>query len=224
MEDTMEIDLKVLFQTVKRHLLVIIMMGIIGGMAALGYAHWFITPMYRASAMMIVNNSSVVNTNNITSSDISASKSLADTYAIIIKSDAVLAPVVTDLALQKSTTALASHITVESVNETQIVKILYQDASPEEARQVVQEILNVAPDIIVDKVGATSCKIVSDATVTTRPVSPNLKKMILIGAVIGAMLTAVLFVVKELMDDTISSDEQLAQITGVPNLGIVYKM
>ena len=224
MEDELVIDVKALLQTVKQHWAVIVASTLAGAVTALCIGMFCITPQYQASAMMIVNNSANSNESvSVSSSDISASQSLTDTYAIIIKSDAVLDPVIENMSLATTSGSLAQQISVVSVDNTQIIQISFQDADSEHAKQVVQEIITVAPDIIVDKVEASSCKIISESKVSDSPVSPNVKKMTVMGLMIGLVLSAGFYILREILDDTIRSEEQLTEITGVPNLGIVYK-
>lgn len=224
MKDEDTIDLKALFQAVKQHWIVVVAATLVGGLVAWGVANYCITPKYQASAMMIVNNSANSNESvSVSSSDISAAQSLTDTYAIIIKSDAVLDPVIQNMNLNTTSSSLAQQIDVVSVDSTQIIQISFQDTDPEHARQVVQEIITVAPDIIVDKVEASSCKIISGSKASTSPVSPNIKKITIWGAMFGLILSAGFYILCELLDRTIRSEEQLTKITKVPNLGIVYK-
>lgn len=224
MEDEIIIDVKALLQTVKQHLVVIIAVALAGGVVAWGIANFCITPQYQASAMMIVNNSAKSNESvSVSSSDISAAQSLTDTYAIIIKSDAVLDPVIQNMNLNTTSSSLAQQISVVSVDSTQIIQITYQAVDPEHARQVVEEIITVAPDIIVDKVEASSCKIISESKVSTSPVSPNVKKTTAWGFLLGLIVSAGFYILCELLDRTIRSEEQLTEITKVPNLGIIYK-
>lgn len=223
MEEELTFDLKGIFQALKQHVLIIAIAAVICGAAGFGYSNFLITPQYQASAMMIINNSKGTVGDTLSSSDITAAKNLADMYSIIIKSDAVLQPVIDKIHLTITSENLARKISVNAVDSTQIIRITIRDASPELAKQVIAEITNVIPDIIVDKVEASSCKIISEAKVTSSPVYPNVKKMTLLGFAGGLALAVLFFVLREVLDDTIRSDEQLAEITGVPNLGIIYK-
>lgn len=222
MEDELVIDLKGIIQTLKQHVLIIGLVALLCGAAGYSYSKFVIVPQYQASAMMIINNTKAVGSTTMSNADVAAAKSLADTYSVIIKSDAVLQPVIERMHLTLNSDSLARKITVSAVNDTQIIKITLRDASPQLAAQVVDEILKVTPDIIVDKVEASSCKIISNAK-ASGPVSPNVKKNTLMALAAGLGVMVLFFVLREILDDTVRSEEQLAEIMGVPNLGVIYK-
>ena len=96
-----EIDLSSILNMLKRHIVPLLLVTVIFGSAFYVYSSFFITKNYEASATLIVNNVNK-NKNTVNSTEITAAQGLADVYSIIIKSDAVMVPVIQNLGLDDS--------------------------------------------------------------------------------------------------------------------------
>ena len=115
-------------------------------------------------------------TSNVTSDQINSATKLVATYSIIIKSDTVLQQVIENLELGMTYSELNSRVSVQAVDDTQVMKITVNSTSPEWAQTVCDEILAVSPDIIKEAVEAGSVKVISKASLNLNPISPNIKK------------------------------------------------
>ena len=144
------------------------------------------TPKYDSSALMIVNTRQDVNA-NVTSDQINSATKLVSTYSIIIKSDTVLQQVIDNLGLNLTYAQLNKRVTVAAVDDTQVMKITVQSDSPEWARQVCEQIITVAR-MIKEAVEAGSVKVISNPSLATEPVSPNIKKNTMLAAAVGFVL------------------------------------
>ena len=93
-EDTyLEFDLLSLLKAMWESLWLIIAAAVLCGAAAFCIARFCVTPLYKASVLMYVNNTSlsVGSTKvSISSSDLSAAQSLVDTYVVILNTRTTL--------------------------------------------------------------------------------------------------------------------------------------
>lgn len=214
------IDIIELLFVLKGKIVWLVLSALLGGLLAFAYTTYRVTPMYQASLQMIVNTKrdaySVV-----TASDVTSAESLVATYAAVIKSNRVLDRVIEKLELNMSWTALNGMISVNPVNNTPVINLVCTNADPEMARRIVNTISEVAPAIIVDAVEAGSCKVISDAYCSGSPVSPNVRKETMKGIGLGAALAAGIVVGLHLLNDSVRSEEQLTQLTGVPVLSSI---
>ena len=87
---TFDVDLKRLFFEVLKRLWLILLVGIICGAGVFAYAKFFITPQYKATATIYIQNYTGDNDKKIYSSDLSASQNLVTTYQGLFTSDNVL--------------------------------------------------------------------------------------------------------------------------------------
>lgn len=219
---TKEIDLKVIFDIIRRKLIVIILVTLAFAVVFFAYSKLFIAKQYESSAVLIVNNISDSKT-TVNNAELTAAVNLADVYSIIIKSDTVLNEVINNLKLSTTPETLKNMITVSTVDSTQVINISMRSTRPEYSKQVVEEITKVAPTIIKDKVEAGSVKIISEARISNNgaPVSPNSTRNALIGALVGFVLIVAFVLVRELSNNTFKTEEDITNTLNIPLLGII---
>ena len=100
------IDLLEVLNAVRQHILAIILTTLVLAAAGFGVSKFLMTPMYQASALMIVNTRQDI-TSNVTSDQINSATKLVSTYSIILKSDTVLNQVIENLGLNMDYQQLA---------------------------------------------------------------------------------------------------------------------
>lgn len=198
----------------------IVLFTLFSALIGLSVSSFLIPQRYEASVSMIVN-ARAGTTTVVTSDDISNSQSLVNTYAIIIKSNTVLNRVIDELGLNMSYEELYEAVTVEAVNHTQVMKIAVQHEKPEMAKQIVDLITQIAPDIVKDAVEAGSCKVIGEVYVTEEPVSPDIRKNCLIAGMLGMLLCVGTILLKEIRSDYIVDDADVDRKLRIPVLGII---
>ena len=181
---------------------------------------FLMNPKYDSSALMIVNTRQDVNA-NVTSDQINSATKLVSTYSIIIKSDTVLQQVIDNLGLNLTYAKLNKRVTVAAVDDTQVMKITVQSDSPEWARQVCEQIITVAPDVIKEAVEAGSVKVISNPSLATEPVSPNIMKNTMLAAAVGFVLVIGIIVLQVLLDNKINTEEDVTKYLDMTVLGVI---
>ena len=216
-----EIDLLELFSILKAHIVLIIVVTVIAAVAGFMVTEYAITPQYEASVNMIVNTRTDA-TAAVSNDSINSAKSLVSTYAIIIKSNTVLNQVISNLSLKDiDYDTLAEKVSVEAIDDTQVMKVAVKDPDPELARKIVKEIAKISPEEIVDSVEAGSCKVVSQVRVPADPVSPSLKKNVVIAAAAGFVLVVAIVLLKNFLANYIVDDDDIQKYLGLPVLGVI---
>ena len=204
----------------KRYLILIIAAGLIGGICTYCVYSWFVDPVYEASAKMIVN-SRQEQTGSMTNDQITSAQKLVDTYAIIIRSRPVLEPVVEKLDLKMSVESLTSMITVTSVNDTQVMQIAVRSTNPEQALQIVEQIVEICPDIIINAVEAGSVKTIEPAYLKKAPVGPNTNLYTVVAACLAMVVVVVIVLLRHILDNTYKSEADLRNELELPVLGVI---
>ena len=205
---------------VKRHLIMILAAGLIGGFLTFTVCSLFVAPVYKASAKMIVN-SRVEQSGTVTNDQITSSQKLVDTYAIIIRSQTVLNPVIENLDLPISYTKLQKMVSVSSVNGTQVMQIAVEGTDAEMVLRIVEEIVQICPATIMDALEAGSVKVIEKAYLQPEPVGPNPNLLTLLSVFLGMFAVMAVLVVRFVMDNTYKSDEDLRGDLGFPVLGVI---
>ena len=226
-DEEIEINLQRIFNTIWDRLWVVILVGILGAAIAFGATRLFVTPMYQSSAMFYVNNSSlsVGDTSfSISSSDITASKSLVESYIVILNTRETLNDVIDYAGVQYSYKDLRDMISAESVQETEIFRVTVTGPNPEEADDIADAIAYILPNRISDIIEGTSAKIVDSAVVSSVPSSPSYPKNIAIGCLLGILLTIAVIVLRDVFDITIREEADISRGCSYPILAAVPNM
>ena len=191
--------------------------------AAIGYlVTAFVLPKtYSASADMIVNNQEKNKSTVITDQDIQASSSLANTYAVILKSHTVLEKIINDLNLSCDYDTLEKQITVDSVSDTQVMRITVKDGDPDEAMKIVRALVDMAPSAIMHTIDVGSVKTVDDPWTTGRPISPSKKRNTVLAGMLGILVYVGMLTLKMLNSNTFQTEAELKEVLGLPILAVI---
>lgn len=219
-EENEVIDLVEILYAIRQHLLEVILATVVAAIIGFAASKFLMTPQYSSSAMMIVNTRQDV-TSNVTSDQINSATKLVATYSIIIKSDTVLQQVIENLELGMTYSELNSRVSVQAVDDTQVMKITVNSTSPEWAQTVCDEILAVSPDIIKEAVEAGSVKVISKASLNLNLISPNIKKNTALGAMVGLALALGIIVLQVLLDNKINTEEDVTKYLDMTVLGVI---
>jgi capsular polysaccharide biosynthesis protein len=222
------IDLIKILEGCIHRIWMILLVMLLCGSLLFSYAAFYITPMYRANVLMYVNNSSFsvgATSISFSSSQISAAKSLVETYLVILKARMTLDEVIRVGGLDCSYESLSGMISAESVNDTEVFSVAVTCADPYEAEHIANTIAQVLPDKIASVVEGSSVRIVDYAVIPSRKVSPNVTMYTLLGLMAGFGVSVLMIAVRETMDDRIFSEEYLLEnFRDIPLLAVVPDM
>ena len=225
--EEIEIDISRLFGAVLNKSWLVMIVAFACAMVAFLGTFFFITPLYQSSAMFYVNNNalSVGSASlSLSSSDISASRGLVKTYIVILDTRETLLDVIDYAGVDRTYLQVKSMIEAESVDNTEVFKVVVTSPDPQEAEKIADAIAYNLPKRISSIVEGTSAKVVDAAVAATRPSSPSYPKNTVIGFAIGFLLTVVIIIMRELLDISIRVEEDIAQTCKHPVLATVPDM
>ena len=158
---------------------------------------------------------------SISSADITAAKSLVDTYIVILKTRSTLNEVIEEAGVDYTYGELRSMISASAVDSTEIFKISVISEDPKEAELLANTIARVLPYKIADIVDGSSVRIVDYAVMPSAKDSPNVTRYTALGFMAGLLLACGVIVIREILDTQIHSEEYLIQTYGLPVLAVV---
>ena len=216
-----ELDFKKLLVRFLRHWWLIVLTGMIGAAVAMLYSVYFITPLYRTSVTIYVNNvSGTKTTEYVSGSDLSVSAQLVNTYVNIVSSNTVLQKVSEYLGESEYTPAeLRSIMTASQVGDTEIFKIYVSNTDPIIAARIANAIADVAPAEIQNILDGSSTKIIDYAKVPTERYSPSYRKNTVVGFFCGIAISASIIAALGLFDVRLKDTDDLQQLFQIPILG-----
>lgn len=220
--EEVEIDLLHLVQVLWQKAVVIILVGLIFGAAAFAGTKAFIRPTYESRAYLYVNSSNVsLGGASVSLSDLSAAKSLVNTYIVILKTRTTLEDVIARSGVDYTYEELVDMISAEPVNSTEVFYVNVTSTDPAEAEMLANTIALVLPEKISAIVDGSSVRIVDYAVQPVKRSSPSYTKSAVIGAALGILLAAGIVIVNDLMDEKIHDTDYLTKTYNMPVLAVI---
>jgi len=224
-EEYIEIDIIRMLEAVWRHIVLIALVMVISAGTGFALAHYVIPAKYQASALLYVNNSSLsVGSTSISLSDLSASQTLVNTYIAILKTRLTLNDVIEQADVDYSFAEMKGMVEAKAVNGTEIFEVTVTSEDPQEAERIANTIVEVLPDKIAQIVDGSSVRIVDLAVVPKNQSSPNVKMYMLMGALLGLLISCGIVVARELLNEQITGEDELLQTYGLPVLAAIPDM
>ncbi|OXN00008.1 polysaccharide biosynthesis tyrosine autokinase [Bifidobacterium vansinderenii] len=232
-KDVISIDI---IGAVRKHLAALIVTFVVVTAAVCGYT-FMQTPQYSATAEVFASYKGVSSDNNQNTDMTTRSYATSyintqlQSYPQLVKTEAILQPVIDEMGLNTTVSALAGKITAQQPTDTFLVDITATDPDP----KVAADLANNVAKSLKDQVSSTlyssdasesspiNLSIVQSAQVPTTHSSPNIKMNIAIGIVGGLVLGLILAIVLDLLDHKIRQASDLQDILDVPVLGALTR-
>ena len=221
------IDLRKIFSMLKKKVIFIIIISLIGGVLAGCITNFFIEPKYTASIKMHVYSSSdnrVASNSTITSSELEASQRLVNTYLVVVGSNTFTQKVADKIGNGIKPETIRSMMSCSQIEDTLAFQVNVTSTDPQLAADVANEIANTCPEEIVRILKVGGVEVIDYATPPTSPSSPNLKRNILIGLAFSFAVSFVFFFIKELFDTRIMDEKDLEREFDIPILGTIPRL
>jgi capsular polysaccharide biosynthesis protein len=205
-----EINLKDLYRVIKKRFWVVILITILATAAG-----WFYSSLNKTTLLYETSTTIIMD----------AEAGYRNTLQVIIKDTIVLEKVIKELGLEKSPEALAAGITVESIDDTQVVKISVIDTNPTRATEIANTTAEVFIEEIPSIMGFEDIRVLSKAKVNPIPINEdNQNKIIIAAFIFGVAVGIGLIFLIDSLDDSIKSERDIEMILGIQVLGSVSKM
>jgi capsular polysaccharide biosynthesis protein len=215
-----EIDLRKVAAALLRRWWAIAAATAAGCALALGATALLMAPQYSATIKLYANNAAEA-TKTITSSDITASKSLVETYIAIIRSDTVLDEVLAKTGAGYTRSQLDGMLAAGALNSTEVFYVTVTGPDAKEAAELANAVADTAPGRLAEIVDGSSVKIVDKAKTPQAPSSPSYPKNAALGAAAGLLLACGAIGAAAALDVRVATEEDLKAIADLPVLGTV---
>ncbi|PFP29486.1 capsular biosynthesis protein [Bacillus sp. AFS073361] len=203
-----EINLKEIFQVLKRRFWVIVLVTILASLVGGIQNNTTTIPLYQSSSRIIIG----------------ADEESRKTLQVIVRDSVILDKVIKELALNKSAEALAGQISVASVEGSQVVSISVIDSDPIFAAKLADKTAQVFRDEVPNIIGQDYVRLLSGAKVSSSPINQSKNNKLFI-AIIGGLVVGIgLAFLLESFDDKIRSVSEIELLLGLPVLGRVSKV
>lgn len=213
-QDELEIDLKELFFELLGHWKTLALSTVLVAAIVMVVSKFILVPQYESTASLYVLSNSITSI-----ADIQIGTSLTQDYLVVVNGRPVLEQVIENLDLKENYISLGSKITLNNPADSRILEITVRDKDPDHAKAIADEMANVASDYISIKMDQSAPTIIQNGYADGKPVSPNIIKNTIIGALAGFLLAAAVVIITYLLNDTIMTGEDVEKKLGMNLLG-----
>lgn len=214
--DEIEIDLRELFFELLMHWKMIVLSTALVGAIALVISMFLITPLYESTSELYVLSKST----SITSlADIQMGSNLTNDYMVVVKGRPVVEQVISNLELDETYKTLSERITLNNPSDSRILQIIVKDPDAQRAKKIADEMAEVSSAFISEKMDQDPPTIIQYGYADGKPVSPSIAKNTVIGLLVGAVLAMAIVIISYLLNDTITSADDVERKLGLNLLG-----
>ena len=213
-----EIDLVEVFFTLVHSWRALILGALFGAVLLAAVHVFFIKPSFEASTELYITS----NDSMISLQDLQIGTQVAEDYRQIIKSRFVLNQVIEAMQLDMSYDRLNSMVTVTNPNNTHIIKTAVRSGDLALSRDIANELLSISIERIYQVVGTNEPSVIdySEAN-AVEDVSISFRKFVLIGALVGLLLVAVIVIIRMVMNSTIRTEDDVEKYLGMTVLSAI---
>lgn len=219
-----EINLKDFWDYYKKYIFYVIIISVVLGLGMFYYSSLMKKPLYSTYTTIILVRE---NNNNSTSSDINQdimiNQKLVSTYSEIVKSRLVLDQVIKSLDLPYTYEELASKVSVSSVEDTEILKIVVKDENSREAVIIANEISSVFSNEVSKIYKLDNVSVIDMAKLNENPVNIHTARDTVIACLLGIVISSSIIFVIYYFDDTLRDVDTLEEELKLPILSKVCK-
>lgn len=219
MDETL--DLRQLFHIIVKRLWIIVLVTAVSIVSSGIISFFVLDDIYEASTTLMVSKTRDDQSTNLQYNDILLNQKLVKTYSEVVKSNRVLEKVIEKLGLNMDSGYLRSKVKVNSVSDTEIIRITVEDKDPNFAAELANSIAVVFMGEIGSIMRMDNVQFIDPAKVPTNPVKPRPALNIAIAAVLGVMVSVFVIFLAEYFDNTIKTPQDIEHNLGLPVLGSV---
>ena len=212
-EEEIEIDMGELLRYLAGKAGYIILTALAFAVLALAVTTFCMTPRYTSMTKMYVLNRQT--NEGVTSSDLQSSTYLTKDYMEMIRSRTVIEAVIADLNLNSTYEDVLGQIDVSAASDTRVIAISVTDKDPYEARDIANAVRNAAAAHIQSVMNTEAVTVVDEANIPTKKSSPSTIKNVAIAGGVGLFLALVVCVVLYLMNDKVTTAEDVERYLGL---------
>lgn len=227
-----ELDLKQLFKIFWNKRLQIISIVILFLIIGTVYSYMYVTPKYQSYTTLVLTQSDLIVKENetnskeqaITQSDLTLNQKLASTYSELVRTKRVLREVIKNLKLKVDEEELRKNITVNLVDDTELIKITVTNKNALDAKNIANEIAKIFSQRVSEIYKINNVYIVDEAEESVEPCNISHTKDILIFTLIGLVVAIAYALIANLLDTTVKSADDIEKELGISVLASIPEL
>lgn len=220
-----EVSLKELYYILRKWAWLIIVLPIVAIIVSWGVSQYIIEPEYETfTTMMVGKPEEHLNESKLEYNELILNQKLVSTYGEIVKSRRVTDKVIENLDLTVSYENFRNKVSVNLINDTEIIKLQVTDTDPVLAAEIANETAQVFMGEVQSIMNIENVQIIDPAQVAENPFKPRTLMNMAIAGVLGLMIAVFIAFLIEFMDNSIKTPEDVENHLGLAVLGTIPKI
>ncbi|KHD35742.1 capsular biosynthesis protein [Clostridium acetobutylicum] len=182
---------------------------------------FIIKPTYQGHVTVIIGRNDSKSSTNEQYNDVMMSQNLTKTYAQIAESRSVASKTVSKLSNGTTIDQVSKAVSVTPETGTQIIDITANAKSPEEAADLANDFSDSFVAVSKEVYTAGDARIIDRATAPKSPIKPKKLINIVVAFVLGLFVSIGIAFIKEYMDKTIKTQDDIKRHLDLPVLGVI---
>lgn len=217
LNDEVQIDLSELFKLVKKHIKLIIILMLIGVIIAGSYTTFMVDKKYSSQGTILLKAQVVDGT--VDTTQLNSNNSMIANYIKLLQGNNIQDKIAKNLDI--SAGSVRGALQISNTEDTQIIEIGAVTNDPGLSKRIVDETISVFTETVKEMLDISNIIIVDNAEINTNPVSPSIKKNMMLGAVAGVVISLGYILLTYLLDTKIKNGEIAEQVLDLPVLGAI---
>lgn len=205
---------------IKRRILLVLIITIITTLFSGIYTVFFIEDKYQSSATLFPQL--VFSGELIDYEQLNANNALLNTYVELLKSSEVISSVSDKLNVNYGT--VQAGLSVWKHSSTQLITVQASTNNPHLSKSIVDATLEVFYEKIASKIEISNLITLTEAQLSTSPISANLTKNLLTGGIIGMAISLCIIFLQFIFANRIHNKQEAETYFNLPVLGIIPDM
>ena len=215
-----EISLKVIFFALKKHKVLILIIGVLGIVISLLLTEYILKDRYesriRFHVLMYIDYDNPHEVNALL-----FAQRVVNSCILILNSSSFLNSVIEDTQINMTSAQLNEMIGFTVLYYTEFFEVRVVSGSPELSKQIADSIARLAPDTLSVHFNRPIVGVTDLPVLAGSPFSPSLEFNIVIGFLTGILLSSAFALARVIIKDTIKDEDDLIQRHSVRVLTVV---
>lgn len=182
------------------------------------YSSFFSTPLYNSTAKLYIISRQ---TTNLSTADFSISTYLTRDFSQIITDSLVLEEVSDAVDNKYSANQLKGFISINNPDNTRIIELIVRSPDPKDSKLIADSICDISQEKVASILGKDTVKVLRYGEVAKSPSSPNIKRNLQLGMLLGFILSAIIVFIIYITDNTITSAKDIEDYFGLTILATI---
>jgi capsular polysaccharide biosynthesis protein len=218
--EEIEFDIQDIFRVLKNNWRIMVCITIIVTIVVGAISFFYIKPTYRANTKVFIGKEQVKDV-KYDSNDVEMYQKLLKTYAELIKTNDLIENAIGEKNLDIAPSQIMRGLEAVPRTDTQILQISYESNDNILAKEVLVAVVDEFIKESKVLIPSGTIKVIESADIPQYPVSPNKYRNTAIACLVGFMMGIMVALLKEYMNDTFKTKEQIEKAMEVSVIGMI---